>query len=245
MQDNKVVIVSGASAGLGKALCEVLVERGYKVGAFARSSSALAELQERLGSENLLGVKTDVASEADANNAVARVVESFGKICAVYNNAALYPKSNILDQSIEEFKSALDVNVAGVVNVLKATVPHIDAAGARIINLGSWAHLGPIADSAVYSASKGAVHSLCKGLAVDLAARNIPVAVLEWVPGHLNTQMSEFTGMDPQIAAGWGADLIERDLGDKNHAIFEQNWEWQAPKGLKQKIKDKLLFWKK
>jgi NADP-dependent 3-hydroxy acid dehydrogenase YdfG len=246
MQDNKVVIVTGASAGLGKALCTALTERGYKVGAIARNQAALSELEQELGTDQLLGVAADVADAQQVQSAVDSIVEKFGRVDAVFNNAALYPRQNIIDQDINEFKFALDVNVSALVNTLKSVHPIMQKQGAgRIINLGSWAHMGPIPEAAVYSASKGAVHSLSKGFAADLEAKHIPISIIEWIPGHLNTQMSEYTGMEPAIAANWGVDLLDVDLSGKAHAIFEQNWEWLPPKGLKEKIKGKLLFWKK
>jgi len=246
MQDQKVVIVSGASGGLGASLCEQLLARGYRVAAISRNKSALSELENKLTSDALIALPSDVTDAQQVDSAIDTIIEKFGRIDVVFNNAALYPKQNFIDQSIEDFNLALNVNISGIVNIAKATVPIMQKQGAgTIINLGSWAHLGPIADAAVYSASKGAVHSLSKGMAIDLAAKSLPISVIEWIPGHLNTQMSDYTGMDPSVAAAWGTDLVELQLAGKNHAIYEQNWEWQPPKGLKQKIKNKLFFWKK
>ncbi len=137
--------------------------------------------------------------------------------------------------------------MGGVANCCKAVIPQmVKQNSGKIFNLGSWAHLGPIADSAAYSATKGGVHSMTKAIAADLTALHpaANVEVHEWIPGHLNTQMSEYTGMEPALAASWGVDLVMRS-GVKKNSIFEQNWEWQPPKSLLGRIKAKLMFWKK
>jgi NAD(P)-dependent dehydrogenase (short-subunit alcohol dehydrogenase family) len=93
----------------------------------------------------------------------------FGRIDILFNNAAIYPKVSFLEESAQDWARAIDVNVNGVANCCKAVLPLMIAAGTgRIYNIGSFADLNPIENSAAYSASKGAVRALTKAIARDL-----------------------------------------------------------------------------
>lgn len=246
MLKDKIIIVTGAGSGLGRQLAASLVDHGASVIGFGRSIEKLEAIAQSLSeSDRFTALKVDVSEFEEVQRAVAIVTEKFGRIDIVFNNAAVYPKANFVDELASDFASAVAINVCGIANVCKAVIPVMRQTGkGRLINLGSWAHLGPIENSAVYSCTKGAVHSLCKAIAADIAAKDLNIETLEWIPGHLNTQMSEFTGMDPKIAAAWGAEIAAKPPLGKHHAIFEQNWEWQPPLGLKAKIKRKVFFWK-
>jgi NAD(P)-dependent dehydrogenase (short-subunit alcohol dehydrogenase family) len=110
--------------------------------------------------------------------------------------------------------------------------------------VGSWADIAPITASAAYSSSKGALHALTKAAAIDIADLGLDIEVHEWIPGHLNTRMSEFTGMDPAISAAWGLALAKGIRPDHRSRIFENDREWLPPKPLKQRLKDRILFWR-
>jgi short-subunit dehydrogenase len=112
----------------------------------------------------------------------------------------------------------------------------------RIYNVGSWAHMGPIEDSAAYSTTKGGVHVLTKAIAKDIARLGRNIQVHEWIPGHMKTQMSGFTGIDPALAAGWGLAIATRQQASGISCIFENDHEWQPPKSLARRLKDKLRF---
>ncbi len=244
MTAQQVVVITGAGSGLGAELSRAFAETGALVMGIGRSADKLTKV-----SENIQGhfepYAADVAHAQEISKVIESIVAKHGKIDIVFNNAAVYPKVNFLEESAEAFADAMGINVNGVANVCKAVLPSmIKNEFGRIFNLGSWADLGPIPESAVYATSKGAMHALTKAIAADIQHLDLDIEVHEWIPGHMNTQMSEFTGMDPAICAGWGVELASKPHASTKNCIYEQNWEWQPPKGLKQKVKDKILFWK-
>lgn len=245
MLQDQVVVITGAGSGLGRELSRAFADAGAKVMGVGRSLEKLAETASAIENGHFESYVADVADEQSISKTIAEILQKHGQIHVLFNNAAVYPKINFLEESAEAFAEALTINVTGVANTCKAVLPAmIEKKFGRIFNLGSWADLGPIPQSAVYSCSKGALHGLTKAIAADIAHFDVDVEVHEWIPGHLNTQMSEYTGMDPAIAAGWGVEIASKAHASSRNCIYEQNWEWQPPKGIKQKIKDKLLFWK-
>lgn len=243
-----MVIVTGAGSGLGRALSLAFCDQGANVVGVGRSLESLKETHSVIGSgqQHLFSFyPADVSQWAEIENIIVKVKEGLGQIDFLFNNAAVYSKVSFLDETAEDFEKAISINITGMANMCKAVLPTMLAQKAgRIFNLGSWADLSPIADSAAYSASKGAVHALTKAIAVDIAHFNTDVQVHEWIPGHLNTQMSDYTGIDPALSASWGVMLAER-YNEKKNCLFDRDQEWLPPKSLKQRIKSKLLFWKK
>jgi NADP-dependent 3-hydroxy acid dehydrogenase YdfG len=244
---DKVIIITGAGSGLGRELSKVFCKEGCKVVGFGRSQDSLKETQSLItqsGHDSFSFHSVDVADFDQVQQAIININHSLGSIDLLFNNAAVYPKKNFLDESAEDFLTAININIVGIANTCKAVLPiMIKNKTGRIFNLGSWADISPIADSAAYSASKGAVHALTKAIAVDIAHCSVDVQIHEWIPGHLSTQMSGYTGMDPIISAGFAVMLSQRKNINKS-SIFDRNQEWLPPKSLKQKIKSKLLFWK-
>jgi NAD(P)-dependent dehydrogenase (short-subunit alcohol dehydrogenase family) len=121
----------------------------------------------------------------------------------------------------------------------------IDKKFGRIFNVGSWADVSPIGNSAAYAASKGALHALTKSIAIDIDHYQADIEVHEWLPGHLNTQMSEFSGMHPAAAASWAAKIAARSNATNRSCIYERDREWQPPESIKEKIKSRIMFWRR
>lgn len=243
--EDKVVVITGAGGGLGRELAKAFCAHGAKVIGLGRSTDKLTETKAIIGEGKFEIHCADVSDFTQVKNAVTRIIEKHGRIDVLFNNAAVYPKENFLEESARDFASALLINVAGVANTCKAALPSmIENNFGRIFNLGSWADRAPIADSAVYSASKGALHALTKAIAVDIAHYNADVEIHEWLPGHLNTQMGDFSGMDPAVAGAWAVEIASKPHSSKRNCIYEHNWEWQPPKSLKKKLLSKVLFWK-
>lgn len=245
ISEHKVVMITGAGGGLGREMAKAFCARGARVIGLGRSANKLEETKSIIGEGEFEAHCADVSNFAQVENVVAHILDTHGRIDVLFNNAAVYPKVTFLEESAQDFARALLINVAGVANTCKAVLPSmIENDFGRIFNLGSWADRAPIADSAVYSAAKGALHALTKAIAVDIAQHDVDVEIHEWLPGRLNTQMSDFSGMDPAVAAAWAVEIASKPHASKKNCIYEQNWEWQPPKSLKQKLLSKILFWK-
>jgi NADP-dependent 3-hydroxy acid dehydrogenase YdfG len=241
MLAKKVVMITGVGGGLGQALAVAFASEGSKVVGIARREQSLRETAALVNSELFLGCISDVTDFLQLELAAKQAVERFGRIDILFNNAAVYPRRSFVDETAQQWLEALAVNVNGVANGCKAVLPHMIAAGyGRIYNVGSFADLAPIADSAAYSASKGAVRALTKAVAADIRGIAADIEVHEWIPGHLKTRMSGFTGLDPAVAAGWAVELASIEHARTPNCIFENNREWLPPKGLKERIRDRL-----
>lgn len=245
----KVVLVTGAGSGLGRALCRAFNAQGCHVVGLGRKPGALEETGAGLDAQRWSFETADVQDFDQVRSAIDRIVAAHGKIDYVFNNAAVYYKTNFLDESAQQWAEAIAINVNGPAFVCKAVLPHMLKTGfGRIFNVGSFADYAPIANSAAYSCSKGAIHALSKGIVADLEDRDVfgdaDIEIHEWTPGHLNTQMSDFTGIDPAISAGWAVELAQRPASGRGALVFENDHELLPPKGLRQKIKEKLFFWR-
>ena len=251
MLKDKVVLITGAGSGLGRALASAFCTEGATVIGLGRTLKSLEETHAHIktnsqaeGSNKFFFYQTDTSDFSQLQKTINAIVASHNRIDYLFNNAAVYPRVNFIDETANEFSQALNINVSGVANTCKAVLPvMIKQQFGRIYNVGSFADLAPIANSAVYSASKGAVRALTKAIAADVAHYNLDIQVHEWIPGHVNTQMSDYTGMDPATPAAWAVALTQR-VGSKANCIFSEDSEWLPPKSLKQKIKAKLFFWK-
>jgi NAD(P)-dependent dehydrogenase (short-subunit alcohol dehydrogenase family) len=236
---SKVIVVTGINGGLGQALGHAFLAQGHRVAGIGRQASAV--LQPGAASDRFAYAVADLSDALQVAQAFADVERRFGRIDVLFNAAAVYPRASFLDESAAEWAAALAANVNGVAFCCKAALPAMRRQGwGRIYNVGSWADRAPIAQAAAYSASKGALHALTKAIAADLAAQPGDVQVHEWIPGHLKTRMSGFTGIDPAVSAGWAVAMVQKDAASKNGAIFENDREWQPPLGLKQKLLRRL-----
>lgn len=245
MAAGKVVMITGVGRGLGRSLVRAFLERDSMVVGLARDQESFEGLPSTDAAGNFLGCVADVAKHDQVASVVEEIKGRYGRVDILFNNAAVYPRVNFLDESPNDWARAIDVNVNGVANCCKAVLPvMIEAGWGRIYNVGSFADLNPIGDSAAYSASKGAVRALTKAIARDLQGVEADIEVHEWIPGHLNTRMSGFTGSDPSIAAGWAVQLASMPAARTTNCIFVNDREWRPPKGLRRRLKEKAMFWR-
>lgn len=237
----RIVIVTGAGGGLGRALVRAVARRGDLAVAFGRDASRLAETGTGLDDSSFMPVIVDAADFDGIGSAVEQVVAVHGQIDALFANAATYPRVSLLKQPPEEWMDVLRLNVGGVAAACRAVLPAMmRRASGRILIVGSFADIAPIPDSSAYSASKGALHALSKAIAIEVGSDYPDILVNEWVPGSLRTGMGIPTGIDPDVAAGWGVALLDQPPGGPTGRIFDRNWLVEPPRSLKQRVLAKV-----
>lgn len=241
MLESRVVLITGAGGGLGRCLAKSFALQGAKVIGLGRNMGQLEETGADIPVGRYFPCVADVSNYSQVEKALASVITEAGSIDIVFNNAAVYPRINFLDETGEEWSKVIGINLGGVSNICKLVLPSmLDGNFGRIYNLGSWADLQPAPESAAYSCSKGGLHALTKAIATDIAHLDRNVEIHEWIPGHLNTQMSEYTGIDPAIAAEWAVEIASKPLSSSKNCLYERNLEWKPPRSRLGRIKDKL-----
>lgn len=188
-----VVVVTGASSGIGAALCRELDRLGAVTVLMARSESKLRDVAAGISGEHAV-FAVDVASEAQVQEGVRLTLERFGRIDAWVNNAGFGEFERVEAASLASFEAMMDVNYMGVVRCTKAVLPHMRQAGRGIIvNVVSMAGKLATAKSAGYAASKHAALGFSNALRRELKGSGIAVSVVN--PGPVDTPF--FDRADP------------------------------------------------
>jgi len=187
---DKIAIVTGVGAGIGEAIAVRFAEEGARL---VLNDIDAAAAERTLRKVQALGAKAvpavaDISQEAGARNIAETAVSSFGGVHVVVNNAADFTQKNVEAASVADWQKVLGVNVIGTALVSKFAIPHLKAAGGAIVNIASMSGLIAQPDFATYNASKGAVLTLTKCMAMDLAPYRIRVNAI--CPGAVLTSAS-------------------------------------------------------
>jgi len=189
--NNKVVIITGASSGIGEATAIKLAQNGAKVILTARREDKLNTLKEKITSTggDALVITGDVTKPEDFKNVVDKTDEAYGTIDVLINNAGLMPLSFVAKLKTEEWNTMVDVNIKGVLNGVAAVLPTLIANnGCHIINISSTAAYKYFPGGAVYCATKAAVKMFSEGLRQELAPEHgINITSIE--PGAVDTEL--------------------------------------------------------
>jgi NADP-dependent 3-hydroxy acid dehydrogenase YdfG len=196
----KVVVITGASSGLGEAAARLLSAEGATVVLGARRAVRLKTLVDEL---TALGGKAlaramDVTDRDQVKRLVDRAVERFGRVDVMLNNAGLMPQSLLTSLKVDEWDQMIDVNIKGVLYGIAAVLPHMQQQkSGHIINVSSVAghKVGP--GSAVYSATKHAVRALSEGLRQEVKPYNLRTTIIS--PGAVASELAN-TVTDPAVA---------------------------------------------
>jgi NADP-dependent 3-hydroxy acid dehydrogenase YdfG len=190
---NKVAIITGASSGIGYATSLTLSKAGIRVAVGARRTERLQELEKQVIKNNgeILVQKTDVTRKSDCDSLVNTIVEKWGKVDILINNAGLMPLSYFKNGKVEEWEQMIDVNIKGVLYCTSAVVPYmLEKKSGHIINISSVAGRIVFAGGSVYCATKHAIAALSEGLRKELSPTyNIRVTCIE--PGAVETELLE------------------------------------------------------
>lgn len=198
---DKVVIITGASSGIGAATARVLAQEGCKLILAARSADKLRVLAEELGA-NALAVPTDVTNGSDVKEMVAKTVEHFGRVDVLFANAGIYIPGEVAEGDPDAWANLMDVNIDGVLRCVHAVLPHMTAQkSGDILVTSSISGLIDIHWEPVYSASKHAIQGFVHTLRRQVAESGIRVGAIS--PGMVANELWGFTEtdqIDKQIA---------------------------------------------
>jgi len=190
---DKVVLITGGTSGIGRATALAFAAEGAKVVVAGRRENEGAEsvaLVEQAGGQGLF-VRADVSVEEDVASMVAQTIEASGRLDFAFNNAGVFPEPGPLTEvTTETIDRILAVNVRGVALCMKHEIPAIlRSGGGGIVNTASFLGIRPFPGTAIYNASKSAVIGLTRSAAVEFASQGVRVNVV--CPGVIETAMNE------------------------------------------------------
>jgi 3-oxoacyl-[acyl-carrier protein] reductase len=194
--EGKTVIITGASRGIGKGIAEVFAKQGANIAFTYRSSDEKAKALEAELSANgckAKGYKSDASDFEAAQQLAADVLEEFGSIDVLVNNAGITKDGLLMRMSENDFDSVMDINMKSVFNMTKAVLrPMLKQRKGSIINMSSVVGVKGNTGQANYSASKAAINGFTKSTALELGSRNIRCNSI--APGFIETEMTEALG---------------------------------------------------
>ena len=201
--DGKIAIITGASRGIGMGIARIFAEQGANVAFTYSSSEAPAlELEKEL---NALGIKakaykSNAASYKDAEDLIAKVLEEFGGIDVLINNAGITRDKLLMRMGEEDFDAVIEVNLKSVFNMTKAVQrTMLKQRTGSIINMSSVVGVKGNAGQANYAASKAGIIGFTKSVALELGSRNIRCNAI--APGFIETEMTD--KLDEKTVEGW------------------------------------------
>jgi NADP-dependent 3-hydroxy acid dehydrogenase YdfG len=200
--EGKIVVITGASSGLGEAAARMLSAEGATVVLGARRLDRIQTLANELEKQGAkaLALRTDVTIAGQVKELVDSAIEKYGRLDAIINNAGLMPLSPLERLKIDDWDKMIDVNIKGVLYGIAAVLPIMkDQKAGHIINVSSVAGHKVNPGGAVYSATKTAVRVLSEGLRQEVKPYNIRTTVIS--PGAVATELPS-SATEPDVAAG-------------------------------------------
>jgi short-subunit dehydrogenase len=182
----KVIIITGASSGIGLALAKEYDKKDINIVLAARSIDKLDTLKSEL-KNNVLTIKTDVSIQSDCENLINKTIEKFGRIDILINNAGISMRSLIIDTNIDVIKRVMDVNFWGTVYCTKYSLPHILKTKGSIIAVSSIAGFKGLPARVGYSSSKFAIHGFIDVLRMENLKTGVHVLLV--TPGFTHSEI--------------------------------------------------------
>lgn len=195
---DRVVMITGASSGIGRGLAVALGRRGAKLGLVARRAEALQETVQQIESlgSRAMALPTDVKNAGSVNAAADQLRGAFGPIDVLIANAGIGVTNDAAELRVNEVADVINVNVLGVANSVAAVLPEMVARGrGQLVAISSLAAYRGLPKSAAYCASKAAVSAFFESLRLDLQPRGLAVTIIH--PGFIKTPLT--AGRDAQM----------------------------------------------
>ncbi|RME65641.1 MAG: glucose 1-dehydrogenase [Caldilineae bacterium] len=198
--DGKVALVTGGNRGLGRQMAQALAEAGAQVALTSRDAGRAQEAASVIAAatgRTVRGYAWDATDPEQASQVVAQVLQDFGGLHILLNNAGINIRGPIDELSVEEFRQVMETNVTGPWLMCRAVAPHFKAQRyGRVINVGSTLSIIALAERTPYASSKGAIWQMTKALALEWAPYNITVNAM--LPGPFATEMNTALLEDPE-----------------------------------------------
>lgn len=233
---HKVVIVTGASSGIGEAIARKFALNGSKIVLAARTESRLSEITSdiiRSGGEAFY-VITDVSSETDCKKLIEKTIEKYSRIDILVNNAGLSMRASFLDADLKVLHRLMDVNFWGTVYCTKYALPYLIERKGSLVAVSSVAGFHGLPGRTGYSASKFAIHGFMETIRIENLKNGLHVMII--APGFTSTEIRKHALTADGHEQG-ESPLVEKDLMSPEYVA-----KWVL-KGIRKKKRNKLLTW--
>lgn len=233
---DKVVIVTGASSGIGKATAIEFAEKGSKVMLAARSEEKLAEAVGLIKARNLEAsfVKTDVSKEEDCRNLINKTVEKYGTINILVNNAGISMRALFEDVDLKVLHTLMNVNFWGTVYCTRYALPYLIANKGSLVGVSSVAGFHGLPGRAGYSASKFAIHGFLETIRIENLKKGLHVMII--APGFTSSEIRK------HALTADGKEQGESPRDEEHLMTPEYVAKWVL-KGIRKKKRNKILTW--
>ena len=212
--EGKTVLITGGSRGIGKGIVKVLIENGANVAfTYASSSGPALELSEKLNSNKTkcISYKSDASIFSDCEKLIESVLNDFGNIDALINNAGITKDNLLMRMSEEDYDRVMEVNMKSVFNMTKACQrTFLKNRRGSIINMSSVVGVKGNAGQSNYAASKSAIIGFSKSIALELGSRNIRCNVI--APGFIKTEMTD--KLSEEVIQAWNDNIPLKRPGE-------------------------------
>ena len=187
--ENKVIIITGASSGIGEETAKVLAQNGAKVVLSARREDRLKALAEEIG-ENAVYLKSDVVNAEEMKALVSLAKEKFGKVDAVFANAGVMPAGNMSEMKTDDWNRMVDINIKGVLNTMAAVLPEFTAQKrGHVIITSSRAGIMSVPGNAVYCGTKHFVRAMLDSFHTESIQEGTNIRTTTIYPGAIKTEL--------------------------------------------------------
>jgi len=232
----KVVIVTGASSGIGKEIAKEFARNGSKVVLASRSLIKLQELEKELvdGGFDVMSVQTDVTNEAECRMLVEKTVEAYGKIDILVNNAGISMKALFMDCDLTVLHKLMDVNFWGTVHCTKYALPYLLRERGSLVAVSSIAGFHGLPGRSGYSASKFAIHGFLETIRIEHLKNHLHVMII--APGFTATNIRKHALLAD------GKEQMESPLEENKLMTAEYVARWVL-KGIRKRKRNKILTW--
>lgn len=196
---DKVVVVTGAGSGTGKATAERFLDEGAVVTLVGRTRSKLEEVAEPFRDDQFMIAEADVSNEDEVKELISRTVEKFGRLDVLVNNAGVVAEGDVGTLTTDDWRRVMATDVDGVFYASRAAIPHLKTSRGSIVNVSSVSGIGGDWGMAAYNAAKGAVTNLTRAMAMDHGKDGVRVNAV--CPSLTRTGMTEEMMDDDKLIA--------------------------------------------
>lgn len=202
--DNKVIVITGASSGIGETTAKILAANGAKVVLSARREDRLKALAEDIG-ENAAYLKSDVANTDDMNAIIKLAKDKFGKVDVIFANAGIMPAGNMSELKTDDWNRMVDINIKGVLNTIAAALPEFIAQkSGHVIVTSSRAGTMSVPGNAVYCGTKHFVRAMLDSFHTEAINEGTNIRTTTIYPGAIKTELLN------QVAESQAKDMVSQ-----------------------------------